>query len=934
MMKGSRLVPVLTLVSLLYACASDEIPLKPTIASLQEKTAELDPQVNFEIEPQQVIESYQSLIEITADGAFDGDVLRRLADLELESSLDNKLSEDADQQQRGQQEAISAIVGYEAYLKQYPLREDNDLILYQLSRAYALESQPDKALEMLDRIALEYPKSQYIDEVQFRRGENLFVMRQYGGAEEAYGAVVKHYPDSLFYEKALYKYGWTQFKQNRNRDALDSYIALLDLYAKDGKVDEIALNESLSRADRELLEDVVRVVSLAFSYEFEDMSMRDYFNRVGSRTYEPMLYQNLGTLYLSKDRIADASNIYLAYGQQYPYSRYTPEFHQKTIDIYQRAGYSSQVLEQKITFVDRYDVGTQFWNKQDDDSKNGLKPILSKHLRELATHFHAQARISKKVRDYQVSAGWYRRFLKSFPNDESASEVNFLLAENLFDAKQFAAAIEEYEKTAYQYPPHKNSAEAGYAALVTFSSLANVSTEAQKKELPRKRIDSALKFAEFFPTDKRVPAVLLQTAEHFFAEKQYQQASDIASRLTNNPQSDQKTRQSAWTIIAHSQFATGQYALAETSYITLLPFLPKKSKTTSDTRELVAASIYKQGEAARNANNQLLAAKHFSRLGQVIPESPKRVVAEYDAATAYIELEDWPKSITLLEAFRKRYPKEKKLQSGVSEKLALAYGKNGNQAKAANEMVSLSTNAPKARKQELMWAAAGLYEDAGDKQKAVSVYKNYVKAFPQPLDRSIELRHRIAAFYGDKKDQKTRSYWLKEIVVADARGKNQRTARTRYLAATASMELIKPLYHSYQKTKLTVPLKKSLKKKKKLMQQTIDAYDKALKYQVEEVTTEATYQIAEIYHSFAQSLLESQRPKGLSEEELEEYDLLLEEQAYPFEEKAIDIHLANFKRIPSGTYDQPVKNSLKVLGELMPFRYAKVEQTEALVELP
>ena len=118
------------------------------------------------------------------------------------------------------------------------------------------------------------------------------------------------------------------------------------------------------------------------------------------------------------------------------------------------------------------------------------------------------------------------------------------------------------------------------------------------------------------------------------------------------------------------------------------------------------------------------------------------------------------------------------------------------------------------------------------------------------------------------------------------------------------------------------------------MQKSIAAYTKALNYQVEEVTAEATFQIAEIYHSFARDLLESQRPKGLNEEELEEYELLLEEQAYPFEEKAIDIHLTNFKRIPKGAYSQSVKNSLKVLGDLMPFRYAKVEVADAYVELP
>ena len=138
----------------------------------------------------------------------------------------------------------------------------------------------------------------------------------------------------------------------------------------------------------------------------------------------------------------------------------------------------------------------------------------------------------------------------------------------------------------------------------------------------------------------------------------------------------------------------------------------------------------------------------------------------------------------------------------------------------------------------------------------------------------------------------------------------------------------------YRQVELTVPLKASLQKKKQLMQKSIDAYSGAIKYQVEEVTTEATFQIAEIYRHFARSILDSQRPRGLDEEQLEEYELLLEEQAYPFEEKAIDIHLANFKRIPAGTYDEPTRNSLRALGEMMPYRFAKIEGTESYVEIP
>ena len=59
--------------------------------------------------------------------------------------------------------------------------------------------------------------------------------------------------------------------------------------------------------------------------------------------------------------------------------------------------------------------------------------------------------------------------------------------------------------------------------------------------------------------------------------------------------------------------------------------------------------------------------------------------------------------------------------------------------------------------------------------------------------------------------------------------------------------------------------------------------------------------------------MESERPAGLSGEELEQYDILLEEQAYPFEEKSINIHETNVGRISAGTYDEWVKKCKREL---------------------
>ena len=83
-----------------------------------------------------------------------------------------------------------AIETYRKILETYPNYERNDQVLYQLSRAYDEVGDPDKAMEVMNRMIVEYPYSRYLDEVQFRRGEMLFLKKRYNDAEQAYDAVV------------------------------------------------------------------------------------------------------------------------------------------------------------------------------------------------------------------------------------------------------------------------------------------------------------------------------------------------------------------------------------------------------------------------------------------------------------------------------------------------------------------------------------------------------------------------------------------------------------------------------------------------------------------------------------------------------------------------------------------------------------------------
>jgi hypothetical protein len=89
--------------------------------------------------------------------------------------------------------------------------------------------------------------------------------------------------------------------------------------------------------------------------------------------------------------------------------------------------------------------------------------------------------------------------------------------------------------------------------------------------------------------------------------------------------------------------------------------------------------------------------------------------------------------------------------------------------------------------------------------------------------------------------------------------------------------------------------------------------------------------MAELYRVLGKDVMSSERPKKLSQDELEQYEALLEEQAYPFEEQAIALHELNTARARDGVYDEWVRKSFIALAELKPARYGKTELTQDVV---
>jgi len=888
---------------------------------------------------------YETVLKSTKNDKLRARALERLADIQLEGHQDKQTKQEDleissfDPAAKGAALKTEDDVDYTVVAKQYetlikrnPNSPDNERIYYQLSRAYDLNGDTKKSLAILTRMIKQFPRTENLLEIQFRRGEMLFMLKNFPGAEKAYLVIVDD-QETSFYERALYKYAWSLFKQNKLQLALMSFYNLLDYY-----YETRASYDRFSRSEREIVDDAFRAISLAYSFQDGAETIYAFTKKYGARTYVFKIYENLAQLYLKQERYEDTAKVYQAYVNYFPNDRAAPLFMIKIIDIYKKGGFPTALTKAKENFIERYGIGKSFWKKHDRQLLAEVKPYLKTSIEDLAQHYHSKGQKSKKKQDYKKAAYWYRQFVESFPVDKKAVKMHFLLADSLIESRKYSEAAIEYEQTAYGYPTNRKSAEAAYASILAYKKVLAALKKNPKRvknldeavvNSEKRIINASLRFADHFPKDKRVPLVVIKSAEELLDMKLYSDASNAARRITEmNSKKAKSLYPQAWAIIATSEFELGNHKAAELATIQRLRLSSPDDKNRKANIDRLAASIYKQGEDARNAGRMEEAAGHFLRIASLAPTSEIRVAAEYDAAAVLITMEAWSRSIKVLNKFVKKFP-DNKLTPDAYKQLALSYEKSEKWAEAAsvyNKIYEQETN--ESRKRDILWSMAQLYEKAGKKPDAVTVYKEYIKNYKQPLAQSIEARQNIADYYLATKQISKRHYWLDKIIKAD-KGKGS-TERTHYLAAKASLELAEPKFSAYTKVKLRQPLKKNLKKKKALLQESIDAYTAAADYGIAEITTASTYRIAQIYSDFGEGLFESERPKGLSGAELEQYDILLEEQAYPFEEKAIEIHEANANRATGGVYDKWVKKSFSALRKLSPVRYAKNERSELL----
>ena len=887
---------------------------------------------------QLVRQAYQNYLSNADKDAINRrSALKRLAELEIDH-YDQLLAADTNDK-TAKTHLAEGVRLFNTLLKDYAQHEKNDVVLYELISACEKAEDRAGAVEAMKQLVNFYPNSPYYTQVQFKLGEEYLVGNKAIDAELAYSAALQRGDDgSVYYKRALYNRGWSRLKQSVYDDALEDFFEVL-------KISHYSDDRQLSGGEQDSYDDVLRAIALCFYNQGGLNPLAGYFTVHKDSVYQGAVYRKLGQMYAQQHLREEAVAVYEDFIKHSPTSSYAPTFALNIIDLWKGRGDREEEFAARRRFDERFALDEPFWVNRDAKQFADVREALKSNILAFTSYFHSRYQRQKQAADLQQGKYWYERFLRYFPTDVQSGETHFLYAELLNEAGELKRALQHYD-LATKFKQDADSAEAAYAKIIVVDKLAQNDADPQQRDAwLLNKTEQAMEYAVLKPADPRAADALMNVLENLYQRKFYKQSIEVADRLFTL--TDKRYFIKALVLKADSLLGLQDYSDAEELYRQVIDKGSAAERNQYGIDELIASAIYKQAEFSAAKAEPEQALKHYLRVKSVAPDSKVAPLAEFDAAVLLIKRQSYAEAVPILERFRREYPAHR-LQVKAAQNLALAYSHTGRSGLASQqlEFVAQDDSLDTETRRNALWQAAQLQEQSGRIEKAQALFAQYTRTYPEPAADTVEVCFKLATLYAKTGSLEQVKYWRQQLLSAAGESSVANSVtnsitnsitnneRVRFLAATTELAMADDSIQEFDVIALTAPIKETLKKKKNAMAHAVDRLNKVRGYAQQQTITEATFKIADLYAKFGKALLASQRPKGLSGDELEQYELLLEEQAIPFEDKAIEFHTLNTQFVKQGVYDRWVKNSFEVLAKLVPAHYNRVEKHEEFIEIP
>ena len=334
---------------------------------------------------------------------------------------------------------------------------------YSLAWCYNDLSKFDSAAVLMDSVARLYPTCRYAPEAWLYVGEYMFDRARLDKALAAYQAVL-NYPESEWFDKALYKFAWTQYRLSNPGKAISSFLGLVDL---GGRTSGASLLEKES------------IDYIAISFCETDVTggkglerATDFVTRFGDPEKGAQILHRLAAIYKEQGRLDMSQKTYRTLLSLYRGYRQGPQIESELLAVLEKGGTADEANARNVEFFNKYNRDGE-WSRAQSDPKAVARAdsLAENRLYEASVGYHQLALRKNDTLLYAAACASYEKFVKRYPGSARAGECRYNLAEINFSLGNFRRAAEEYMAVSKQYPDSRYRESAAWNAIVASQNL-------------------------------------------------------------------------------------------------------------------------------------------------------------------------------------------------------------------------------------------------------------------------------------------------------------------------------------------------------------------------------------------------------------------------------------------------------------------------------
>ncbi len=353
-----------------------------------------------------------------------------------------------------------------------PAPELAPAVRYSLAWCYSDIGKLNDAVAEMKVVAESYPSSKFAPQAWMYLGEHAFDNSNLDRAATAYQNVMK-YPESQWFDEALYKYAWTNYRLSNPKKAISSFLALVDLGKAHAGGKALLENESMDY--------------IAISFSEADLTGEKglarataFVRRFGDTEKGFRILHRLANVYREQGRYELSEQSFQRLLRLFPRHPKNPVAEKDLLAVKERRQNSTEILEEKISYFRKYNRTSLWAQMQQDTSALATGDSLaSAVLYDAAVGMHQQALQSNKSSLYAEAAAIYEQFIAVYPQSSHANECHYNLAEILFSIGNYQQAAEEYIAVSRRYPNSKYQETAAWNAIVASQNLLKQEKETQ-----------------------------------------------------------------------------------------------------------------------------------------------------------------------------------------------------------------------------------------------------------------------------------------------------------------------------------------------------------------------------------------------------------------------------------------------------------------------